>query len=455
MDEILSRFVDRFPIAVTAHATLERILSDRALNDLFLRNANRQYDRTLAFSTIVKLMTQVTLGTHKSVHSAYSQAEDVPVSIVSVYAKLQNIELEVSQALVAETAQKCRDIIEALPLPRKSAIAGLNGRTLDGNFLAGTDRRLKPLRGSGAAALPGMSLVVRDNSTGLLTDVIPCEDAYTNERSLADRVVALVKENDLWIADRNFCTLDYFQGIADRQGFFLIRYHAGTKLQPLANKKGETERYVGSNESGDLYEQKVRISGSQFVCRCIIVKLHQPLRDGTAEIRLLTNVPTSKAGAKRLADLYRTRWKIESAFQELTCNLRCEVNTLGYPKAALFAFCLALVAYNALIVVKAALAAGQGHLKVEEELSSYHMATELSTVSTGLQIAVSPEQWQVFTAMTTKDFAAWLCHTTKNLDWSRYRKSKRGPKKPAEIKRTRRGAHRSTARTLKSAGDEP
>ena len=59
-------------------------------------------------------------------------------------------------------------------------VAGLRLRTLDGNSLAGTDHRLGCLRGCGAAALPGLSLVVRDGRTGLLTDVAPCEDAYTN-----------------------------------------------------------------------------------------------------------------------------------------------------------------------------------------------------------------------------------------------------------------------------------
>jgi hypothetical protein len=39
----------------------------------------------------------------------------------------------------------------------------------------------------------------------------------------------------------------------------------------------------------------------------------------------------------------------------LTQELRCELDTLAYPPAALFAFALAVVAYNALAVVKAAL----------------------------------------------------------------------------------------------------
>ena len=81
----------------------------------------------------------------------------------------------------------------------------------------------------------------------------------------------------------------------------------------------------------------------------------RPLRDGSTEVRLLTNVPANKAGAKRLAEVYRTRWQIETAFQELTVYLRCEVSTLGYPKAALFAFCVALVSYNLMSAVRAAL----------------------------------------------------------------------------------------------------
>jgi hypothetical protein len=47
-------------------------------------------------------------------------------------------------------------------------------------------------------------------------------------------------------------------------------------------------------------------------------------------------------------------------FQALTETLTCEVNTLGYPKAALFGFCLALLAYNAVAVLKAAVRAVHG-----------------------------------------------------------------------------------------------
>jgi hypothetical protein len=448
MDEILARFVKDAPVAVLVHGALWRVLANTALDNLFERVAQAQYTKDLTFSTLVKLLVKVTFGTHDSVHSAYRHTADVPVSITAVYDKLAGVETSVSKALLEETAQAMGEILKALPLKQTDAIPGLRLRTLDGNFLAGTDHRLECLRDSGAAALPGMSLVVRDGRSGLLTNLVPCEDAYTSERSLYPEILALVQANDLWLADRNFCTLDYLAGIEERQAFFLVRHHAGTKLEALTE-----EKYIGTNATGKIYEQKVR--AGWFECRCITIKLKTPLRDGSTEIRLLTNVPASKAGPKRLAELYRKRWQIETAFQELTVSLCCEINTLGYPKAALFAFALACVAYNLLIVTQAALKGGQGKKKIEQELSSYHLATEMAIASHGLAIAVPAEIWQRLVNMTTKDFAAWMHRIAKGLNFQRYQKNPRGPKKPTVVKRTRRGAHRSTARVLAEQDESP
>jgi Transposase DDE domain len=441
MDDILQRFVKNAPIAVMARAGLARVFAASSLNELFDRHAQAQYTRELTFSTLVRLMVKVALGTHDSVHAAYRHTPDLPVSIKAVYDKLDRLETGIAEGLVHDTAAAMGAVIDALPFPPQDALAGLRLRTLDGNFLAGTDHRLAQLRGCGAAALPGMSLVVRDGRTGLLTDLIAREDAYTNERSLSAQVLALVGPDDLWLADRNFCTDDYLGGIAQRRAFFLVRHHAGTQLEALG-----PQRPAGSNASGDLFEQKVRAGGVQ--CRCISVRLHQPLRDGSTEIRLLTNVPANRVGAKRLAEVYRTRWQIETAFQELTDYLRCEVRTLGYPKAALFAFALAVAAYNLLVVVKAALASGQGRRRVEKELSTYHLATEVAVYAEGLAVAVPQGAWQWLEALTTAAFARWLHDVAQGLDWGRYRKNPRKPKKPTEVRRTSRGAHRSTARVL-------
>jgi IS4 transposase len=440
MDDILDRFVAEAPVAVLVRATLAHIFADTTLDALFDRVAASGYTRELTFSTLVKLLTKVVFTAQPSVHAAYRHTKGIPVSVTAVYDKLGGLETAVSAALVRETAAALRGVLDHLRPAPADAVAGLRLRTLDGNFLAGTEHRLGGLRGGGAAALPGMSLVVRDGRSGLLTEVLPGEDAYTNERSLAADVLPLVAADDLWLADRNFCTADYLGGIARRRAFFLVRHHAGTHLHPQG-----AERYVGHNASGELYEVKVRLCG--LACRCIIVRLFEPLRDGTTELRLLTNVPAHKAGARRLAELYRTRWYIETAFQELTESLRCEIDTLGYPRAALFGFALAVAAYNLLVFVRQALACGPASPAVEE-VSSYHLGNEVASVSEGLAIAVPAEAWRRLAALSAADFAAWVRGVVAGIDWRTYRKSRRGPKKPAKVQRTQRGAHRSTARVL-------
>jgi hypothetical protein len=307
MDEILKRFSEAAPVAVMVQATLRRVFANSALDALFERHAQGQYTRELAFSTVTRLMVEVVTQKHPSLHAAYRHAQQpIPVAMASVYNKVNGLEPGISHGLVHDTATAMQAIIEALPGGSEPKLAGLRLRTLDGNFLAGTDHRLDCLRGSGAAALPGMSLVVRDGRTGLLTDLIPREDAYTNERSLFSDVLALVQADDLWLADRNFCTLDYLGGIAEKEAFFLIRHHAGTKLQTV----GKLTR-CGSNASGKIYEQKVRIGWLE--CRCIVVRLYEPLRDGSTELRILTNVPAQRLRARRALTLYHTRWRNEVA----------------------------------------------------------------------------------------------------------------------------------------------
>lgn len=98
-------------------------------------------------------------------------------------------------------------------------------RILDGNALAATEHRLKVLRSVAAAPLPGKSLVVLDPELGLAVDIFPCEDGHAQERRLFGQVLATVAPGQLWIADRNMCTLEMLTGIAGRHSTFVIREH--------------------------------------------------------------------------------------------------------------------------------------------------------------------------------------------------------------------------------------
>jgi hypothetical protein len=150
-----------------------------------------------------------------------------------------------------------------------------------------------------------------------------------------------------------------------------------------------------------------------------------------------------------VAEVYRKRWTIETAFQELTQALCCEVKALCYPRAALFTFCVALVAYNVLSVVKGALRGEFGTEKVQEEFSDYLMADDIARIREGMMIATGEEPWAVFGTMTVEELVEVLRQLARNVRLSKYKRSKRGPKKPpAKRKYNKKHPHVATSRLL-------
>jgi hypothetical protein len=226
MDEVFERFCEGSPFSVMTRATLEHLFADSFLDSVFDDHAQVQYTKELAFSTVASLLTAVVLRTRPSLRNAYSRRGDVNASLKAVYEKLQHTETAVCEALVHETAARAGEVLGCWPAAlRPDPVPGLRLRTFDGNYLAGTHKRLKVLRSDGAAALPGMSVVCRDDRTGLLTDLVLREDAYTNERALIETLLGWVEVDDLIVADRNFCWADFLFGLMDRGAYFNVRHH--------------------------------------------------------------------------------------------------------------------------------------------------------------------------------------------------------------------------------------
>jgi hypothetical protein len=311
---------------------------------VFTDNALRQYTRELTFAQCVGLMSDVVFRIVPSVGAWYKAHQDeVPVTRQAVYDKLKHLELPTAAGLVEYAGRELGACLQQMPSPPSPLLPGYRVRVLDGNHLAGTEHRVKALRHYRAAALPGHALVFYDPQWEVATDVIPCEDAYAQERSLLPEVVPMVTQQDCLVADRNFCTLGFLFGIARRDAFFVIRHHGSNVVgQPQGPRRG-----VGHDARGQaLYEQTMCLTepdtSKTLVVRRITVQLLTPTRDGETELHILTNLPAADAPAAQISALYADRWTIETAFQHLTVDLACEVDTLGYPKAALFGFCVAL-----------------------------------------------------------------------------------------------------------------
>ncbi len=216
------------------------------------------------------------------------------------------------------------------------------------------------------------------------------------------------------------------------------------------NSESSPWRKAGNAGTGALYEQDITIvddAGETRSYRRIKVRLRKATRDGEIELFIVTNLPESVADGKLIAEIYRKRWRIETMFQELEAHLHSEINTLGYPKAALFGFCVALVAYNALAVVKAALRTIHGEETIANDLSGYYVAGNVARSYDGMMVAIPVEEWEPFQMMTVALFAQTLLQIAANVNLKKFKKNRRGPKKPkGKCDEYARHPHVSTAK---------
>jgi hypothetical protein len=324
LGKVFARFVEKSPISVMVRGTLERVLGADQLDTWFARTAQKQYTRTVLFSTVYDVLSQVVFRIKPSVRAAYRDHEDkVGASLISLYNKLNGVETHTSAELVRYSAAELAPLIKQLGGARVPWLPGYRVKIVDGNCIEASDRRLKALREVQGGALPGKSLVVYEPAQGLVTDVFPCEDGHAQERSLFGAVLDTVHAGDLWIQDRNFCTCAFLCGIDQRGAGFITRQHEGLPCEPV-----NVLRSVGRIETGHVAEQRVQVrdaQGGMHLCRRIRVKLDQATRDGDRVVYILTNVPLRKASAKRVARLYRKRWTLETAFQHLEAYFHSEI----------------------------------------------------------------------------------------------------------------------------------
>ncbi len=444
------------PLGVLVRGTLEWLVDGVALEHLFQDQAPEQYTRAVTITALVGLLIQVSAGTRASVFAAYkadqaSSAPTITTSYQALYGKLGRTNPAASEALVRFSATKLEPLLRALPTTTSPVLPGYRLRILDGNMLAGTDHRLQPLRQWLNACLPGKSLVVYEPDLGLVTDLVLCEDAYTQERALVNHILPRVQANDVWVADRNFCTSRFAFGIRSSGAFFVVRQHG--KNLPCRRIGKLTKR--GSTETGVVYEQQACVTdpdtGETVALRRIELRLFAKTRHGDRTLVVLTNLPETVT-AVQIAELYRQRWTIEKHFHFLTESLHCEVPGLGKPRAALLMFAMALVAGNALAVVRATLRKAHG-AEIEAELSGYYLADEIAFDYRTLMKYLPADQWVGWRSLKPKDLVRLLTAVAGQVNVAGLTRTKRGPKKPLAQKPIydKKHKHRSTARLLEEA----
>jgi Transposase DDE domain len=462
LGELFERFIRDAPMPVLFRLLMQRALDPAELDRIFESTATRQYTRELLFSSLVDLMAACVCRLKPSVRRAYLDSSGITATLTAVYEKLKGTEPAVCRALIQTTARPLAEVIRQLEPDRPATLPGYRCKIFDGNHLAGTEHRIPETRDVTEAVLPGQTLVVYDLDLGLVIDAVPCEDAHAQERTLLPAMVAGCAPGDLWIGDRNFCVAWLFLEMDRRGAYVLVRQHAnGIHVEPL-----EEFAAIGRVATGEVLEQRVRVvemdghgrprcdehgRPQALEMRRVRVILDEPTQDGDTEVDLLSNVPARDASALVLARLYLRRWTIEQGFQTMTEVLRCELDTLAYPRAALLGFCVALMGFNILAAVRAALRSEHGAETVEQEVSSYHVMCEVRETYRGMMVALPPEHWEPLGRLELARFVELLREVASQANLSKYPLSHRKPKPPGAKSKERRnkpGKHLSTVRLL-------
>jgi hypothetical protein len=222
--------VDESPWCVLARGLLESAFAPAKLDALFDAHARAQTTRKLLFSTAVEVMSWVVCRIRPSVRAACRHLKRhaaLPVSLDAVYDKLARVEPQTTRALVQHSAAEARAVLAQLGAAPRALLPGYDLRIIDGNHPEGTEHRLGVLRDQGGGALPGVVVAVLDPQDQLIEDVALSADGHAQECTLLEPLLQRLRARQLWRADRHYCTSRILFGIARRQGFFLIRQHAG------------------------------------------------------------------------------------------------------------------------------------------------------------------------------------------------------------------------------------
>ncbi|MDR1383461.1 MAG: transposase [Planctomycetaceae bacterium] len=413
-------------MTVMTRTLLEHVFSPDQLNAIFNENRQTQQNRQWLLSSAVGLTLLVVCKICPSLPIYQSHVESTIDSLSSLYEKLNGIDLSVSESLVRETASKTRQVIATFPNRGCNTISGYRSRIVDSSKIAATDRCFKALRKQGVDPLPGFGLVVYEPEYQLITDVVLCEDSHAQERSLFPRLLELTEANDLWIVDQNFCCWGYLSGIAQKSGYFLIRQHAFTRWIPTTELENK-----GKIETGNVFEQQGYLespeTGEQLPIRRVEVQIKTPTRDGDTVMELFSNLPET-VSATEIANAYRKRWWIETTFRELDKLLADEIQILAYPPAALFALCMAFVAYNIMQCITLSIETVQP--KQSLKLSTYCIGHEIASCYYGLDIVTESHEWEWAANMKSEEIGLFLSPLAKSVKYKNF--AKRPPSKKAQ-----------------------
>lgn len=445
---VMERFSQQAPAALLFRGMVAWVFSDERLEEIFRQFKERQVESELLFSTMIRLLTRVVVGSKRSVNAAFvDMKQEVGVSSQALYDKLSGVELPVSEALVRVPVESLMKIVKRTRIIYDDPIPGYRTYVIDGKRLDGTEHRLKETRSITNAPLPGTGVAVLDMQHRLFVDIALDEDAHACERKVLKRMIPRLEKGALYIQDRNFSDGPLIDQYCKAKAYFLVRQH---RRSPVWQATGPLENKGVDARGGKVSEQASQVKlpdGSWKAVRRVVIKLATPTRNKDKEISVLTNLPP-KVTAVQIANGYAKRWTVETCLGHLAQALKAEINTLAYPRAALVGFAVGLVVFNIISTLQTLLLK-YARCQEKPKLSKYYLACEIAETMRGLEIMTDQADWRRVARMTFNQFYQWAKRIAQRAQLQKYKSTTRGPKRSPPTRRTiNNSTHISTYKIL-------
>ena len=351
----------RVPLADATLKLLRYVLDGEFLAGVFTRHRGRTYEKAISFPTIVRLITDALFGHRGSAHQTFKQSQEdetLDASIPAMYGKLRRVPLPLSLGLFAEAAARLRQVASLAPAnPLPDSFREFWCLAIDGKKLKYVAKQLGVLRGLTGNVFGGKMLAAQDMATQEAIAVEAVPDGEAADNPLVPGLIARVRALDdsrprLWVADRAFCEYKSLGSFCQGGDHFAVRYQSSLKFHldssiPVREGLDDIERAY-TEEWGWLGTGPRRIA----VRKLTVVHKGEPL---SVVASLLDG---DRYPARDILTLYRSRWGIESMYQEVveTFGLRKLIG--GTPEATTFQAMLCLLIYNITLTIRHFVAAG-------------------------------------------------------------------------------------------------
>lgn len=459
------------PLADAVFHLLGYALNESFLADCFERHRGQCYEDTLSFARLVEILTDALLVHHGSARQALLAADkkdQLPTCKEAFYGKLRRLPLGLSVAFMSEASRRLNELLPAQTNPLPTSLHGYQVRIIDGKKTKHIAKKLKLTRDRAGQLFGAKLLAAYDPATRLIQTVSAHADGEKNDAPLVPDLLDKARTHGngkpvVNVADAQFCDLVQISHYRQAGEHFALRYHPKVHFHADPTKPA---RQFKDAKGRQLIEEYGWLGSTADKRRAFVRRITWKRTDhkDLSIVTDLTNRSPSQATAAPepipaadLIDLYLTRWKIETVFQDVTVIFGLRKLIGSTPEATAFQAAFCMVVYNAIMVVKSYVAAVQPKPMSVDDVSNKMLFTsivkQLTAISELVPAASLTEM--IEPPPSTEAACTYLRERLKGLWEAGWKKARNKNPRRYGPKPKGSGAHTSVYRVLREHKQNP